>query len=108
MVAPLTRKHTIEQTSFALTPDGFTYADKQYRDADVLAIKSPDERTNGGASSNVAVGVRSIVGISAWTPSRAKGPGSSAMRGVSKASNQQRCGGFTTISEPGLNPGGAL
>jgi len=40
MVAPLTRKHTIEQTGFQLTPGGFTYGGKQYRDADVVAIRS--------------------------------------------------------------------
>ncbi len=40
MVAPLTRKNTIEQTSFALTRSGFTYSGKHYTDADVLAIRS--------------------------------------------------------------------
>lgn len=40
MVAPLTRKHTIEQTGFQLTPGGFTYGGKQYRDADVVSVKS--------------------------------------------------------------------
>lgn len=40
MVAPLTRKHTIEQTGFELTPGGFTYQGKQYTDADVVAIRS--------------------------------------------------------------------
>lgn len=40
MVAPLTRKNTIEQTGFRLTPGGFTYAGRQYADADVVAIKS--------------------------------------------------------------------
>lgn len=40
MVAPLTRKHTIEQTGFQLTPTGFTYGDKQYGDKDIVAVKS--------------------------------------------------------------------
>jgi hypothetical protein len=40
MVAPLTRKNTIEQTGFSLTQIGFTYSGKHYTDADVLAIKS--------------------------------------------------------------------
>jgi hypothetical protein len=40
MAAPLTRKHTIEQTGFTLTPSGFTYGGKQYTDADVVAIRS--------------------------------------------------------------------
>lgn len=39
MVAPLTRKNTIEQTGFALTPDGFTYAGRKYSDEAVVAIR---------------------------------------------------------------------
>ncbi len=40
MVAPLTRKNTIEQTGFKLTPGGFTYNGVRYDDADVVAIRS--------------------------------------------------------------------
>jgi hypothetical protein len=40
MVGPLTRKHTIEQTGFALTPGGFTYGGRNYSDSDVVSIKS--------------------------------------------------------------------
>lgn len=40
MVTPLKRKHTIEQTGFAITPTGFTYVGKNYDDSDIVSIKS--------------------------------------------------------------------
>jgi hypothetical protein len=40
MVAPLTRKNTIEQTGLQLSLGGFSYAGRQYTDTDVVAIRS--------------------------------------------------------------------